>query len=72
LSYLGIVIANAIASNGRGSSTADRVEIFFSTLAVLGILVLALGVGWLPLRRLLMRLLPAAVIRHLPPGAAAA
>jgi hypothetical protein len=67
LAYLGIVIAYAI----KGAS-ADRSAIFFATLLILGSMVLALGVGWLPLRRGLMRLLSARLAARLPPVVPAA
>ncbi len=67
LSYLEIVIGYAIA--GAGSGSGDRTSIFFATLLILGVMVLVLGVGWQPLRNLVMRAIPAAVARHLPPAA---
>ena len=67
LSYLGIVIGYAIAGAGSGSS--DDTSIFFMTLLILGILVLVLGIGWQPLRNILMRALPGTLARHLPPAA---
>jgi hypothetical protein len=70
-SYLGLVIAYAIRT-AETSAPADPSAIFFSTLAVLGILVLALGVGWQPLRRGLLTLLPTAAVDRLPPAAQAA
>jgi hypothetical protein len=60
LIYLGSVIAYAIPS------TTDRRVTFFSTLLVLGALVLALGIGWLPLRRRLLALLPQGLANKLP------
>jgi hypothetical protein len=36
------------------------------------VLVIALGVGWLPLRRVLFRLLPRPLLDRLPPAAIAA
>jgi hypothetical protein len=70
-SYLGIVIAYAITT-ARATAPADPTAVFFSTLAVLGILVLGLGVGWQPLRRALLTLLPTAAVDRLPPAVQAA
>jgi hypothetical protein len=67
-SYLGIVIAYAITT-ARATAPA---AVFFSTLAVLGILVLGFGVGWQPLRRALLTLLPTAAVDRLPPAVQAA
>jgi hypothetical protein len=66
-SYLGIVIAYALTT-ARATAPADESAVFFSTLAVLGTLVLMLGVGWQPLRRGLMSLLPTAAVDRLPPA----
>jgi hypothetical protein len=70
-SYLGVVIAYAITT-ARAIAPADPTAVFFSTLAVLGILVLGLGVGWQPLRRLLLIFLPNAIVGRLPPAVQAA
>lgn len=70
-SYLGIVIAYAITTT-RVTAPADRTMVFFSTLAVLGILVLGLGVGWQPLRRVLLIILPNIIVGRLPPAVQAA
>ncbi len=67
LTYLGIVIAYALKA-----ASVDQSKIFFATLLVLGAMVLTLGVGWLPLRRILMCLLPARLATHLPPVVPAA
>jgi hypothetical protein len=66
LSYLGIVIAYAIRNAGVNAPVD---EIFFSTLVLLGVLVLVLGVGWQPLRRALMLALPKSLLDRLPPAA---
>jgi hypothetical protein len=66
LAYLGIVISYGI----RGT-TLDQSAIFFGTLLVLGTIVLTIGVGWLPLRRQLMRLFSGRLAAHLPPVAPA-
>jgi hypothetical protein len=52
LSYLGAVIAYALAGAAR-----DSTFVFFSTLVILGTAIITLGVGWLPLRRRLVALL---------------
>jgi hypothetical protein len=70
-SYLGIVIAYAITT-ARAIAPADSSTVFFSTLGLLGILVLGLGVGWQPLRRALMHILPTAAVDRLPPTVQAA
>jgi hypothetical protein len=67
LTYLGIVIAYALKA-----ATVDQTQIFFATLLVLGAMVLTLGVGWLPLRRVLMVLVPSRLALHLPPLVSAA
>ena len=70
LIYLGIVIGYAIAGT-IGQQGADQPVIFFATLVVLGALVLSLGVGWQPLRRVFLRLLSPGLASRLPPPAAA-
>ncbi|HEY6258592.1 MAG TPA: hypothetical protein VIY51_22645 [Xanthobacteraceae bacterium] len=70
LSYLGFVIAYAIRNAGASAPT-DQAAVFFATLALLGVLVLGLGVGWQPLRRALLTLLPTPAIDRLPPAAPA-
>jgi hypothetical protein len=71
LGYLGAVIAYAIITAGMGAERNLPVVVF-ATLVVLGALVIALGVGWLPLRRALLRLLPGPILDRLPPAAVAA
>ena len=71
LLYMGTVIAYGI-TNTIGVQSGRQDLVFFSTLLLLGTLVLTLGVGWRPLRRLLLRLLPPAFGRRLPPVATAA
>jgi len=65
LAYLGWVIGYALTGGivlpGGGSLKVA------ATLVILGALVLTLGAGWVPLRRLLLALLPAAVTDRLPP-----
>jgi hypothetical protein len=66
LIYLGIVIGYAITGT-IGQRGVDNTVIFFATLFVLGALVVALGVGWQPLRRVFLRLLPSRMANLLPP-----
>jgi hypothetical protein len=40
----------------------------FSTLLTVGVIVLVIGTGWMPLRRFVMRQLPAAMQARLPPA----
>jgi hypothetical protein len=72
LGYLGAVIAYAIVTTGAGGERMDFPVVIFATLVTLGALVIALGVGWLPLRRALFRLLPRTLLDRLPPAAIAA
>jgi len=68
LTYLGIAIGYALTSALR-TGTGNDVSVFFATLVILGATVLILGAGWQPLRRLFLRLFPAAIIDRLPPAA---
>jgi hypothetical protein len=63
LIYVGIVVASAIRSAASTDSTTE----FFMTLVILGLFVLTLGVGWFPLRRLIVAGLPPALAGRLPP-----
>jgi len=74
LLYVGFVIAYAISRSWMtpaGASTlqshADKSLVFFGTLVILGIFVITLGIGWMPLRRALLRLLSPSVTARLPP-----
>jgi hypothetical protein len=65
LAYLGAAVGYAITSAKLAPGNVP-----FSvagTLAILGALVLALGVGWMPLRQRLMSLLSAGFANRLPP-----
>jgi hypothetical protein len=62
LTYLGSVIAYAISSG----AAADRMMVLFDTMVILGVLVLALGVGWLSARRHLLPLFSPALVKRLP------
>lgn len=70
LTYLGIVIGYAI-TNTIGQQGADKGFVPFATLVVLGTLVLVLGVGWQPLRRMFLALLSPGLANLLPPAVAA-
>ena len=62
LVYVGSVIAYALSN-----ATLDRTFILIATLVILGALVLALGVGWTPLRRRVASLLSLKLVNRLPP-----
>ena len=66
LTYLGIVIGYAIAGT-IGRQADDKSFVFFATLVVLGAMVVALGVGWQPVRRRLVALLSPTLAGRLPP-----
>jgi hypothetical protein len=68
LTYLGIAIGYALTGAIR-AGTGEQAPVFFATLLILGTMVLALGVGWQPLRRLLLRLFPVNFVDRLPPVA---
>lgn len=72
LVYVGIAIAYGLRTTSLiGQQPDSQSFVLFTTLLVLGSLVLTLGVGWLPLRRQLTRMLPSALTDHLPPAVAA-
>lgn len=50
----------------QGSATVDIY--IFTTLIVVGLIVLVIGTGWMPLRRLVLRSLPPAFAERLPPA----
>lgn len=62
LGYLGFAIGRLIAATELTSET-----IVAATLVVLGLVMVALGSGWQPARCGVLRLLPAALVRRLPP-----
>ena len=64
LAYLGGAIAYALAGSG---SRSDPGFVVAATLVILGAFVLTLGTGWVPLRRLLLALVPPAIANRLPP-----
>jgi hypothetical protein len=63
LTYLGVAIAYILS----GDAPAPAVSVLPTTLVILGALVLTLGAGWVPLRRLLLPLFPTAISNRLPP-----
>jgi len=67
LFYVGFIIANALRGMNFQQASTDKTFIFFATLLVLGLFVIALGVGWQPLRRLLMKLISPSLAARLPP-----
>jgi hypothetical protein len=71
LTYLGIAIGYALTSAIR-TDTGSQPAVFFATFVILGVMVLALGVGWQPLRRLFLRLFPSDLVNRLPPAASPA
>ncbi len=62
LAYIGSVIAYTLAHAG-----ASGTAVGIATLVILGILVLALGVGWTPLRRRVASLMSPKIMDRLPP-----
>jgi hypothetical protein len=70
LTYIGIVIAYAIGGPEvwAGGSSPARGAIFFTTLVILGALVITLGVAWQPLRRRLIASVSPSLARRLPPA----
>jgi len=64
LTYLGAAIGYAIGGGRAGPSVAFAVSM---TLALLGALVLVLGVGWMALRRMLIAHMSASLANRLPP-----
>jgi hypothetical protein len=67
LLYVGIVIAYAIGGNWAAQTGPDRSLVFFGTLVILGVFVITLGVGWMPLRRRLIGLISPSIAARLPP-----
>ena len=71
LAYLGAALAygmeGAAAPSVWGKSSSEKVPIFFQTISILGFVVLVIGIGWRPLRRLLLRLVPSGLATRLPP-----
>jgi hypothetical protein len=73
LIYLGAVIAYVIGGPAAWLAPGGKNSgVYVLTLLILGTFVISLGVGWRPLRRLFLRILPPAMGNRLPPEAAAA
>jgi hypothetical protein len=64
--------AIGVLSPSSAWANASRPFVFFATILILGVFVIALGAGWLPLHRVLLRLLPSSLANRLPPALAAA
>jgi hypothetical protein len=64
LAYLGAAVGSALIGSGVRT---DPSFVFAATLVILGAFVLTLGAGWVPLRRLLLRLVSPAISNRLPP-----
>jgi hypothetical protein len=62
LVYVGSAIAIALSN-----ASMNRASVLIATLVILGLLVLALGVGWAPLRRRVVSLLSPQFVDRLPP-----
>lgn len=68
LIYVGVVIAYAIGGQALWSQRmTDRSLVFFATLTILGLFVICLGVGWVPLRRRLIGLISPSIAARVPP-----
>ncbi len=69
LAYVGFVIAFAISRTGYSvlNPSSDGVLVFFVTLFVLGLFVILLGLGWLPVRRMVLGLVPSDLRDRLTP-----
>jgi hypothetical protein len=67
LAYLGWAIGFTLAGVGGVGMPGGGASKVAATLVILGALVLTLGVGWVPLRRFLLALLPPALANRLPP-----
>jgi hypothetical protein len=50
----------------QGSATMDTY--LFTTLLIVGMIVLVIGTGWMPLRRLVVSAMPSALAQRLPPA----
>jgi len=66
LTYIGAVIAYGI-TRATGAAMDQPPFVVYATLAVLGAMVLIIGVGWLPLRRIFLAVLPGVLAGLLPP-----
>jgi hypothetical protein len=61
LMSLGLAIYGVFKQGNAGVDTY-----FYLTLLVVGVIVLVIGIGWVPLRRLTLRLLPHSLSSRLP------
>ena len=66
LLYMGGAFTQIVSAFGLGESLQFAVPILF-----IGLLVVVLGIGWSPLRRLIMTIVPSAIANHVPPIASA-
>ena len=64
LAYLGGAIGYALTG---AAARSDPSFVVAATLVILGAFVLTLGAGWVPLRRLLLRVVSPAISNRLPP-----
>jgi hypothetical protein len=68
LAYVGGVIAFALTTGtSMLRDPSQRPIVIFTTMLVLGLFVIVLGLGWLPLRRVVLSALPAAITSRLTP-----
>jgi len=69
LIYIGAVIAYAIGGPELWGQSGSRGAgaVYMLTVLILGAFVITLGVGWMPLRRLLLRLISSSIASKLPP-----
>jgi hypothetical protein len=67
LLYVGILIAYAIGGDWTNQTRTDLNLVLYGTLVILGVFVITLGVGWMPLRRRLIGLISPSIAARLPP-----
>jgi hypothetical protein len=69
LIYIGVVISYAIGGTAGWTRQGgpDQGVVFFATLLILGTFVIALGVGWHPLRKWLIAHISPSIAGKLPP-----
>lgn len=70
LIYVGFVIAFVIGGPAIGELQGSdaRGLVFFATLVILGVFVIVLGIGWMPLRRFLIVRISPSIAASLPPA----
>ena len=66
LLYMGGAFAQIVSALGLNDSLQFAVPVLF-----IGVLVVVLGIGWSPLRRLIMTIVPSAITNRVPPIASA-